>query len=126
MKLHLVREMSKHAGSSTSGSTPKSIYSIPSPRDLIVLLRRRIFGQKLSLYSYGIDANVATSQGTEQLLKRAVTRLIVQWYGVKIIPFGREPAFVCNVGLTPLVSALAGSALGRSRDGMDDHLAKPV
>jgi CheY-like chemotaxis protein len=93
---------------------PKSIIPPPSglgPGESIALLRRRVSGQRASLYGFDLNTSNAVSHEMDQSLKAAVTKLLTQWYGLQVVPFRqRASIIVCNEADPPALSRIIRQA----------------
>ena len=88
--LPLLRELPK--GGDSSGSTPKSVSSIPKESEQVVdQLRARVAGKTVTLDGFGADEKDPLIFQTNQLLKASVTNFLTNWYGLRLVS-NREKA----------------------------------
>jgi len=81
--LPLLREMPKDS----SGSTPKSISSMPKDVDEVVdLIRARVIGKTVALHGFNSVSTDQIQAQTRELLKASVSNFLANWYGLKIVP----------------------------------------
>jgi CheY-like chemotaxis protein len=84
-----LRELPK--GTESSGSTPKSITSVPQEsEELIENLRSRTFGKTVSLYGFDVTTEDSLSYQANQFLKASVINFVSNWYGLQVVPYGEK------------------------------------
>lgn len=96
----------------SSGSTAKSISSIPRElEELIVQLRARAHGKAVSLYGFDVPTANPLINQANQLLKASVQNFLTNWYGFTVIPYGEQ----CDIIIANEVDSTAIAKLTRPR-----------
>ncbi|KAH8599507.1 hypothetical protein B0O99DRAFT_668831 [Bisporella sp. PMI_857] len=92
--LPLLRDMPKHPDSSSS--TPgRSVSS--GTRDVdesIDKLRNQIIGKRVALFGFDLDTPDAIVQQSSQILKESVTKFLVNWYGLQVVPLSHKTSII--------------------------------
>jgi CheY-like chemotaxis protein len=89
VSLPLLREMPKAPDS--TGSTPKSVTSLPREADeSIANLRARVVGLRASLCGFDVLSPDPVIRQTGKLLERSVTNFLKHWYGMQVVPLGQK------------------------------------
>jgi CheY-like chemotaxis protein len=70
----------------SSGSTPKSVASVPKESEEVIdQLRPRVIGKTVSLRGFNHDPKDLQASQTSQLLKASVKNFLSNWYGLKVV-----------------------------------------
>ena len=84
MTLPLLRELPR--GRDSSGSTPKSVASVPKESEEVIdQLIPRVIGKTVSLHGFNSDPKILHVSQTNQLLKASVKNYLSNWYGLKVV-----------------------------------------
>jgi signal transduction histidine kinase/CheY-like chemotaxis protein len=88
--LPLLRGLPK--GADSSGSTPRSVASVPKESEEVIdQLRTRVIGRTATLYGFTADPEDELSTRTNQLLKASIGNFLTNWYGLRVVS-NREKA----------------------------------
>ncbi len=82
--------------------------SVPRETDESIMdLRKRVKGQKVILHGFEIETVDPVVRETGRRLKASITTFLVNWYGLRVVPWGQKASLiVCNEYRPTMISVL--------------------